>query len=95
MEVDSERRMGNVFWSDARSRRAYVFFGDVVVFDMTFSTNNHRMVFVPLLGINNHLHTVLFRHAFLTSETTDSFVWVLEEFKKAMSGEPPKMIITD
>ncbi|CAL8167796.1 unnamed protein product [Prunus armeniaca] len=26
MEVDSEGRMGNVFWSDARSRRAYGFF---------------------------------------------------------------------
>ncbi|BBG99435.1 hypothetical protein Prudu_009128 [Prunus dulcis] len=39
MEVDSEGRMGNVFWSDARSRRAYGFFGDVVVFDTTFNTN--------------------------------------------------------
>ncbi|XP_008232222.1 PREDICTED: protein FAR-RED IMPAIRED RESPONSE 1-like [Prunus mume] len=57
MEVDSEGRMGNVFWSDARSRRAYGFFGDVVVFDTTFNT--------------------------------------CYEFKKAMPGEPPKMIITD
>ncbi|XP_021823316.1 protein FAR1-RELATED SEQUENCE 5-like [Prunus avium] len=47
MEVDSEGRMGNVFWADARQ-------------------------------------TVLFGYAFLTSETTDSFVWLFEEFKKAM-----------
>ncbi|KAI5323534.1 hypothetical protein L3X38_032606 [Prunus dulcis] len=46
-------------------------------------------------GVNNHRQTVLFGCAFLTSETTDSFVWLLEEFKKAMPGEPPKMIITD
>ncbi|XP_034197383.1 protein FAR1-RELATED SEQUENCE 5-like [Prunus dulcis] len=96
MEVDSEGRMGNVFWSDARSRRAYgFFFGDVVVFDTTFNMNHYGMGFVPLLGINNHRHTVLFGCAFLISETTDSFVWLLEEFKKAMPGEPPKMIITD
>ncbi|XP_008238369.1 PREDICTED: protein FAR1-RELATED SEQUENCE 5-like [Prunus mume] len=95
MEVDSEGRMGNVFWSDARSRRAYGFFGDVVVFDTTFNKNRYRMVFAPLLGVNNHRQTVLFGCAFLTSETTDSFVWLLEEFKKAMPGEPPKMIITD
>ncbi|CAL8172982.1 unnamed protein product [Prunus armeniaca] len=95
MEVDSEGRMGNVFWSDARSRRAYGFFGHVVVFDTTFNTNRYRMVFAPLLGVNNHRQTVLFGCAFLTSETTDSFVWLLEEFKKAMLGEPPKMIITD
>ncbi|KAI5323402.1 hypothetical protein L3X38_032474 [Prunus dulcis] len=96
MEVDLEGRMGNVFWSDARSRRAYgFFFGDVVVFDTTFNTNLYGMVIVPLLGVNNHRQTVLFGCAFLTSETTDSFVWLLEEFKKATPSEPPKMIITD
>ncbi|KAL6269599.1 hypothetical protein ACE6H2_026510 [Prunus campanulata] len=95
MEVDSEGRMGNVFWADARSRRAYGFFGDVVVFDTTFNTNCYGMVFALLLGVNNHRQTVLFGCAFLTSETTDSFVWLFEEFKKAMPGEPPKMIITD
>ncbi|KAI5338542.1 hypothetical protein L3X38_017813 [Prunus dulcis] len=95
MEVDSKGRMGNVFWSDARSRRAYGFFRDVVVFDTTFNTNCYGMVFAPLLGVNNHRQTVLFGCAFLTSETTDSFVWLLEEFKKVMSDEPPKMIITD
>ena len=66
-----------------------------MVFDTTFNTNRYGMVFAPLLGINNHQQTVLFDCAFLTSETTDSFVWLLEEFKKAMPGEPPKMIITD
>ncbi|CAL9024692.1 unnamed protein product [Prunus brigantina] len=91
MEVDLEGRMGNVFRLDARSRRAYrFFFGDVVVFDMTFNTNRCGMVFVPLLGVNNHRQTVLFCCAFLTSETTDSFVWLLEEFKKGM---PDKNIL--
>ncbi|KAL6272415.1 hypothetical protein ACE6H2_023107 [Prunus campanulata] len=88
MEVDSEGRMGNVFWADARSRRAYGFFGDVVVFDTTFNTNCYGMVFASLLGVNNHRQTVLFGCAFLTSETTDSFVWLFEEFKKAMPEKP-------
>ncbi|XP_020421300.1 protein FAR1-RELATED SEQUENCE 5-like [Prunus persica] len=71
------------------------FFGDVVVFDTTFNTNRYGMVFAPLLGVNNHRQTGLFGCAFLTSKTTDSFVWLLEEFKKATPSEPPKMIITD
>ncbi|CAL2271671.1 unnamed protein product [Prunus armeniaca] len=71
------------------------FLGDVVVFGTTFNTNRYEMVFEPLLGVNNHRQTVLFGCAFLTSETKDSFVWLLEEFKKAMLGEPPKMIIID
>ncbi|KAI5350411.1 hypothetical protein L3X38_003302 [Prunus dulcis] len=96
MEVDLEGRMGNIFWSDARSRRAYGFFcGDAVVFDMTFNMNRYGMVFAPLLGVNIHQQTMLFGCAFITSETTDSFVWLFEEFKKAMPGEPPKIIITD
>ncbi|CAL8118684.1 unnamed protein product [Prunus armeniaca] len=95
MEVDSEGRMSNVFWLDAMSRRLMGFSGDVVVFDTTFNTNRYGMIFAPLLGVNNHRQTVLFGYAFLTSETTDSFVWLLEEFKKAMLGEPPKMIIID
>ncbi|CAL8084832.1 unnamed protein product [Prunus armeniaca] len=70
------------------------FFGDVVIFDTTFNTNRYGMVFAPLLGINNHRQTVLFDCAFLTSKTTDSFVWLLEEFKKAVPSEPSKMIIT-
>ncbi|CAL2230004.1 unnamed protein product [Prunus armeniaca] len=70
-------------------------FGDVVVNDTMFTMNRYGMVFAPLLGINNHRQTVLFGCAFLTSETTNSFVLLFEEFKKAMQGEPPKIIITD
>ncbi|KAL6272721.1 hypothetical protein ACE6H2_000236 [Prunus campanulata] len=95
IEVDSEGRMGNVFWADARSRRAYGSFGDVVVFDTTFNTNRYGMVFAPLIGVNNHRQTILFGCAFLTSESTEAFIWLFEEFKKAMPCGAPKMIITD
>ncbi|CAB4273543.1 unnamed protein product [Prunus armeniaca] len=33
--------------------------------------------------------------AFLSKETTESFIWMFEEFKKAMPGGEPKTIITD
>ncbi|CAL2239846.1 unnamed protein product [Prunus armeniaca] len=49
---------------------------------------------VMFSGVNNHRQTVLFGCIFLTTETTNSFVWLFEEFKKAMPGEPPKIIIT-
>ncbi|KAI5341738.1 hypothetical protein L3X38_009613 [Prunus dulcis] len=96
MEVDSEGMMGNVFFGQMQGQDELMgFFGDVVVFDTTFNTNRYEVIFEPLLGVNNHRQTVLFVCAFLTSETADSFVWLLEEFKKAIPGEPPKMIITD
>ncbi|VVA37125.1 PREDICTED: FAR1-RELATED SEQUENCE, partial [Prunus dulcis] len=42
------------FWADATSRRAYGFYGDVVVFDTTFNTNRYDLTFAPMLGVNNH-----------------------------------------
>ncbi|BBG93965.1 Protein kinase superfamily protein [Prunus dulcis] len=40
--------------TDATSRRAYGFYGDVVVFDTTFNTNRYDLTFAPMLGVNNH-----------------------------------------
>ncbi|BBH05500.1 hypothetical protein Prudu_016903 [Prunus dulcis] len=81
--------------TDATSRRAYGFYGDVVVFDTTFNTNRYDLTFAPMLGVNNHGQTIVLACAFLSKETTESFVWMFEEFKKAMPGGEPKTIITD
>ncbi|KAK9290644.1 hypothetical protein L1049_008817 [Liquidambar formosana] len=76
-------------------RHAYKFFGDVVIFDTTYNTNKYGLIFAPIVGVNNHWQTVMFGCAFLSGETTDSFVWLFEQFLKAMPASPPKMIITD
>ncbi|BBN68073.1 hypothetical protein Prudu_271S000200 [Prunus dulcis] len=81
--------------TDATSRRAYGFYGDVVVFDTTFNMNRYDLTFAPMLGVNNHGHTIVLACAFLSKETTESFIWMFEEFKKVMLGGEPKTIITD
>ncbi|XP_020421308.1 protein FAR1-RELATED SEQUENCE 5-like [Prunus persica] len=48
-----------------------------------------------MLGVNNHDQTIVLACAFLGKETTESFIWMFEEFKKAMPGGKPKTIITD
>ncbi|KAI5353732.1 hypothetical protein L3X38_006626 [Prunus dulcis] len=95
IEGDGHDRFSRCFWADATSRRAYGFYGDVVVFDTTFNTNRYDLTFAPLLGVNNHGQTIVLACAFLSKETTESFVWMFEEFKKAMPGGEPKTIITD
>ncbi|KAK3182981.1 hypothetical protein Dsin_030267 [Dipteronia sinensis] len=70
-------------------------FGDVIVFDTTYNTNRYSMIFAPFVGVNNHGQTIIFACSLLSDETCDSFVWLLEQFNKVMSGGPPKMIITD
>ncbi|BBG94483.1 Protein kinase superfamily protein [Prunus dulcis] len=95
IEGDGHDRFSRCFWADATSRRAYGFYGDVVVFDTTFNTNRYDLTFAPMLGVNNHGQTIVLACAFLSKETTESFVWMFEEFKKAMPGGEPKTIITD
>ncbi|KAL6269325.1 hypothetical protein ACE6H2_026236 [Prunus campanulata] len=81
--------------ADASSRRAYRLYGDVVAFDTTFNTNRYDLTFAPILGVNNHGQTIVLACTFLSKETTESFIWMFEEFKKAMQGGEPKTIITD
>ncbi|KAK0593930.1 hypothetical protein LWI29_030171 [Acer saccharum] len=95
IKTGNEDRITHCFWADAISRLAYEIYGDVVVFDTTYNTNRYSMVFAPLIGVNNHGQTIVFACAFLSDETTDSFIWLFEQFKKAMPGGAPKMIITD
>ncbi|CAL9017556.1 unnamed protein product, partial [Prunus brigantina] len=57
--------------------------------------NRYDLTFAPMLGVNNHGQTIVLACAFLSKETTESFIWMFEEFKKAMPGGEPKTIITD
>ncbi|CAL8155223.1 unnamed protein product [Prunus armeniaca] len=60
IEANDDDRLKHCFWADPTSRRAYKFYGDVVVFDTTYNTNQYGMVFAPLVGVNNHGQTILF-----------------------------------
>ncbi|XP_021823657.1 protein FAR1-RELATED SEQUENCE 5-like [Prunus avium] len=94
IEADEEDRITPYFWADTKSRKAYTFFGDVVLFDSTYNTNRYCMIFAPFVGVNNHGQTTVFACSFLSDETTNSFLWLFKQFKKAMPGGSPKMIIT-
>nr|XP_011468484.1 PREDICTED: uncharacterized protein LOC105352638 [Fragaria vesca subsp. vesca] len=74
MESDEENKVTRCFWADSISRRAYSFYGDVVIFDTTYNTNRYGMIFAPFTGVNNHGQTIIFACAFLNDETADSFV---------------------
>ncbi|VVA38370.1 PREDICTED: FAR1-RELATED SEQUENCE [Prunus dulcis] len=95
MKEDSYVRLANCFWQNATSRRSYGYYEDVVVFDTMYNTNRYSMVFAPLIGLNNHGQAIVSACSFSVNETEDSFIWLFEEFKKAMLGSALKMIITD
>ncbi|XP_061339921.1 protein FAR1-RELATED SEQUENCE 5-like isoform X2 [Gastrolobium bilobum] len=95
IKCDDEDRMESFFWIDARSKKAYELFGDVITFDTTYRTNKYSMPFGPFVGVNNHLQSILFGCALLKDETEDTFIWLFKEWLRGMNGKHPSAIITD
>ncbi|KAL2894424.1 Protein FAR1-RELATED SEQUENCE 5 [Bienertia sinuspersici] len=94
-EVDDKQHLIRVFWADAIGKKNYASFGDVVSFDTTFSMNEYCMVFAPFTGVDNSKSCVTFAATLLYREDTESFVWLFEAFRAAMSDCDPTCIITD
>ncbi|XP_048574232.1 protein FAR1-RELATED SEQUENCE 5-like [Triticum urartu] len=72
--VDDEGRLKNLFWCDSQSRRDYVDYGDVIVFNMTYMMNRYGMPFIRFVSLNNHRCTMVFGCALVSDETEDTYV---------------------
>ncbi|XP_048326184.2 protein FAR1-RELATED SEQUENCE 3 [Ziziphus jujuba] len=95
IQLDDENRMTNVFWADARSRTAYNYFGDAVIFDTMYRPNQFQVPFAPFTGINHHGQMVLFGCALLLDESESSFTWLFRTWLSAMNDRHPVSITTD
>ncbi|XP_048540274.1 protein FAR-RED IMPAIRED RESPONSE 1-like [Triticum urartu] len=93
--VDDEGRLKNIFWCDSQSRRDYVDYGDVTVFDSTYRMTRYGMPFIPFVGLNNHRCTTVFGCALVSDETEDTYVWLLQTFLRAHCQKRPRSVITD
>lgn len=67
----------------------------VLVFDVTYKTNEFRMPFALFTGVNHHFQSSLFGGSSLEAETTDTYVWPFSQFQRCMFNRPPAIIITD
>ncbi|CAL0303615.1 unnamed protein product [Lupinus luteus] len=95
IQLDDENRMTNVFWADARSRTAYNYFGDAVIFDTMYRPNQYQVPFAPFTGVNHHGQLVLFGCALVLDESEPSFTWLFRTWLSAMNNRPPGSITTD
>ena len=94
-QVDATNAVSALFWVDGRTRALYKKYKDCVFFDTTFCTNRYNMPFAPIVGINNHTHTVVLGCALLPDETIETFKWVFEKWMVAMDQVHPDNIMTD
>nr|XP_051228877.1 protein FAR1-RELATED SEQUENCE 5-like [Lolium perenne] len=93
--VDSKNAIRGLFWVDGRTRALYPKYKDCVFFDTTFCTNKYNLPFAPIVGINNHTHTIVLGCALLPDETTETFKWVFERWMHAMNQMHPDYIMTN
>ncbi|KAK1262793.1 Protein FAR-RED IMPAIRED RESPONSE 1 [Acorus gramineus] len=94
-ELDEENRLTHCFWADGGARKAYAHFGDVVVFDTTYDTNQYSMIFAPFTGVNHHFQSISLGCGILKDEKIESFIWLFTKWQDAMANCPPNAIITD
>ncbi|XP_047963848.1 protein FAR1-RELATED SEQUENCE 5-like [Salvia hispanica] len=93
-DLDAEDKLNQLFWCDSVSRKNYHYFGDVISFDTTYSTNRYNMIFASFTGKDNHARPVTFAAGLLCKEDVDSFSWLLSCFVRCM-GASPKLITID
>ncbi|XP_040249298.1 protein FAR-RED IMPAIRED RESPONSE 1-like [Aegilops tauschii subsp. strangulata] len=93
--VDAEGNLKNMFWCDSQSRRDYLDFGDVVVFNSTYKMNRYGMPFIHFVGLNNHRCTTVFGCAVVSDDTEDTYVTVLQTFLRAHCQKKLRFVITD
>jgi hypothetical protein len=94
-QLDKNNAVRALFWVDGRTRSLYHKYKDCVFFDTTFCTNRYNMPFAPIVGINNHTHTIVLGCALLPDETIETFRWVFERWMIAMDNLAPDHIMTD
>ncbi|XP_076910653.1 protein FAR1-RELATED SEQUENCE 5-like [Bidens hawaiensis] len=99
--VNSNGELDCLFWADEISKKNYLAFGDIISFDATFKTNKYvnlihlyNMVFVPFTAIDNHCRNVTVGAALLSSESIESYSWLLKVFLDSF-GIAPKVVVTD
>ena len=93
--VTYDGRLGRLFWSDSRSREDYKYYGDVIVFYSTFTTNRYTHPVVVMCGINNHFCTSVFACSTVPDEKVKTYEWILNNFLEVMDGKQPLSVVTD
>ncbi|PUZ36773.1 hypothetical protein GQ55_9G064000 [Panicum hallii var. hallii] len=95
VQVDEDDQFTNVFWADIKSIMDYNYFGDVVCIDTRYCTSDYGRPLLLFIGVNHHKQPIIFGTALIYDDSVQSFRWLFETFKSAMSGKQPKTVLTD
>ncbi|KAK9070415.1 hypothetical protein SSX86_010817 [Deinandra increscens subsp. villosa] len=93
--VEDEGKLTGMFWADENARPTIKHLERLfLLMQPSTQTSMVQDGFVPFTGIDNHFHNVSFGTGLLSSETKESYKWILEMFLKSF-GCQPKVVVTD
>ncbi|KAJ4845500.1 hypothetical protein Tsubulata_013011 [Turnera subulata] len=95
MDLNDEGLLRNVFWISSRSKAAYSYFRDVVIFDTTCLSKKYEIPLFAFVGVNHHRQSILLGCGLLADETFETYIWLFRAWLTCMLGRPPQTIITD
>jgi hypothetical protein len=75
--------------------RYYQSYYDALQMDSVDDTNKHGLTMAIISGISSEGKNVIIGVAFLSSETTENYTWVLKTMLDFQDGLVPKTIMTD
>ncbi|KAK8919006.1 Protein FAR1-RELATED SEQUENCE 5 [Platanthera zijinensis] len=78
LELDNNEILRSIFCADSCARNDYIMFGDVIIFDVTYKTNNLSLSFAPFTGVNHHRKSILLGCVLLFDETEETFTWLFQ-----------------
>ncbi|KAK9055160.1 hypothetical protein SSX86_026242 [Deinandra increscens subsp. villosa] len=90
-----EQSNGNIFWVDPTFRTNYNYFGDTVRLDTSYKAHHHMPPLVSITGLNHHGQPILFGCGLLHYESDSAYIWLLQNWLHAMSGNHPVSITTE
>ncbi|XP_065876376.1 putative protein FAR1-RELATED SEQUENCE 10 [Euphorbia lathyris] len=93
--TDDNEKVENIAWSFGDSVRAFILYGDVVIFDTTYRSITYGLLLGMWFGMDSNGKVLLFGCVLLQDESSQSFSWALQSFVRFMRGRRPQTIITD
>ncbi|XP_027184019.1 protein FAR-RED IMPAIRED RESPONSE 1-like [Coffea eugenioides] len=93
--VDDHGGLNCLLWTHSVCRDDYRSFGDVLVFNSTYNTNQYKFLSIVLCGVNNHYSTCIFACAFIVREGDEGYDWIISTFLEAMHGRKSIAVVTD
>lgn len=80
--TNAQNELDSIFFQDARMKKYFDMYPDVVMFDGTYKLNNRRMPLVILLVIDGNGESQIAGLFIVRSENEQTFRYLFEEFKK-------------